>query len=192
LFINHQYRASREKLAVPEHGVLPVPHREERVIVPVPGINRAVVHAINVGRSIAPDVRAVLISDEPEEAAALRQRWERQMPDVPLVIVESPYRALVGPLVAYLDVLDMAWPPDREAPITFVVIPEYVARSWWERLLYNQSAKRLRIALLGRPHTVVVNVPYRRDDVDSEPRAAAPPAAETPSGIAAGGSSAPR
>jgi hypothetical protein len=81
-----------------------------------------------------------------------------------LVVVESPYRALVGPLVAYLDVLDMAWPPDREAPITFVVIPEYVASSWWERLLFNQSAKRLRAALLGRPHTVIVDVPYRRED----------------------------
>ena len=49
-------------------------------------------------------------------------------------------------------------------PITFVVIPEYVARSWWERILYNQSAKRLRTVLLGRPHTVVVAVPYRRED----------------------------
>ena len=70
--------------------------------------------------------------------------WERQMPGVPLVVVESPYRALVGPLAAYLDVLDAAWPPDKEAPITFVVLPEYVARRWWERILYNQSAKRLR------------------------------------------------
>ena len=69
-----------------------------------------------------------------------------------------------GPLLAYLDVLDAAWPPDKEEPITFVVVPEYVARHWWERILYNQSAKRLRTALLGRPHTVVVNVPYRRED----------------------------
>jgi hypothetical protein len=61
-------------------------------------------------------------------------------------------------------VLDAAWPPDKEQPITFVVIPEYVARSWWERILYNQSAKRLRTVLLGRPHTVVVAVPYRRED----------------------------
>ena len=86
------------------------------------------------------------------------------MPDVPLVVVESPYRALVGPLLAYLDVLDSAWPPDKAEPITFVVVPEYVARSWWERILYNQAAKRLRAVLLGRPHTVVVNVPYRRED----------------------------
>jgi hypothetical protein len=182
LFINHQYRASREKLAVREDGVLPAPHREERVIVPVPGLNRAVVHAVNVGRSIAPDVRAVLVSDEPEESAALRQRWERQMPDVPLVVVESPYRALVGPLIAYLDVLDAAWPPEKEAPMTFVVIPEYVARSWWERLLYNQSAKRLRTALIGRPQTVVVAVPYRRDDGEEEPGAARSPAAAAAGG----------
>jgi len=84
--------------------------------------------------------------------------------DVPLVIVESPYRALVGPLLAYLDVLDETWPTDREMPIKFVVIPEFVARRWWERILYNQSARRLRGALLGRKHTVVVNVPYRREN----------------------------
>jgi amino acid transporter len=170
LFIHRQYQASAEHLAVPDDVVIPGPHREERVIVPVPGINRAVVQAVNVGRSIAPDVRAVLISDEPEEAAKLRERWEHQLPDVPLVIVESPYRALVGPLLAYLDVLDQTWPADKEAPATFVVIPEYVARSWWERLLYNQSANRLRRALIGRPHTIVVNVPYRRDtETGAEP-----------------------
>jgi amino acid transporter len=163
LFIHRQYRASADRLAVPADIVLPSPRREERAVVPVAGINRAVVQAVNVGRSIADDVRAVLISDEPVEAALLKARWQHQMPDVPLVIVESPYRALVGPMLAYLDVLDQAWPPDKEAPITFVIIPEYVARSWWERILYNQSAKRLRAALLGRSHTVVVNVPYRRE-----------------------------
>jgi amino acid transporter len=169
LFINRQYRASAEHLAVKQDVVIPPPRREERVIVPVPGINRAVVQAVNVGRSIAPDVRAVLISDEPEEAAAIRERWERQLPDVPLVIVESPYRALVGPMLAYLHVLDETWPEEKEQPITFVVIPEYVARSWWERILYNQSANRLRRALIGRPHTVVVNVPYRREEEEPRP-----------------------
>ena len=166
LFINRQYRASAAKMAVRDDIVIPPPRREERVVVPVPAINRAVIHAINVARSIHPDVRAVLVSDEPAEAARIRERWERQLPDVPIVVVESPYRALVGPLLAYLDVLDHAWPPDKEEPITFVVIPEYVARNWWERILYNQSARRLRAELLGRPHTVVVNVPYRRDETD--------------------------
>jgi len=174
MFINRQYRASAEKLAVRPDIVIRPPQREERAVVPVPGINRAVVQAVNVARSISDDVIAVLVSDEPEEATKIRERWERQLPGVPLVVVESPYRALVGPLVAYLDVLEMAWPPDREAPITFVVIPEYVARSWWERLLFNQSAKRLRAALLGRPHTVIVDVPYRREDLEPLPEPPVP------------------
>ena len=163
MFINRHYRASEAHLAVRDDAVIAPPRREERVIIPVPGINRAVVQAVNVGRSIAPDIRAVLVSDEPEEAAKMRERWEKQLPDVPLVIVESPYRALVAPLLSYLHVLDEQWPEDKDDPITFVVIPEYVARSWWERILYNQSANRLRRALIGRPHTVVVNVPYRRE-----------------------------
>ncbi len=175
LFIQRQYQASNRELAVRTDIVVPTPHREERVLVPVPGITRAVVQAINVGRSIAPNVTAVLISDEPEEASAIRTRWERQLPDVPLVIVESPYRALVAPLLAYLDVLDRARASEVEAPITFIVIPEYVARSWWERILYNQSAKRLRAALLGRAHTVVVNVPYRREDPDPADAVEQPP-----------------
>jgi amino acid transporter len=164
LFIKQQYSRSTKELAVAPDLVVRPPHREERVVVPINGLNRAVVQAINVGRSISDDVRAVYITDDPESAAALRLDFERQLPGVPLVVVESPYRTLIGPLLAYLDVLDTAWPPDKAAPITFVVIPEYVARSWWERILYNQSAKRVRAALLGRPHTVVVAVPYRRED----------------------------
>jgi hypothetical protein len=163
LFIRRQYARSAVELAVRPNLIVKPPMREERVIVPIPGLNRAVIHAINVGRSIDDDVRAVYIADDPDEAARVRSAFERQVPGVPLVVVESPYRALSGPLLAYLDVLDQAWPPDKPEPITFVVIPEYVARSWWERLLYNQSSKRLRTLLLGRPHTVVVNVPYRRD-----------------------------
>jgi amino acid transporter len=177
VFISRQYRASNQQLAVRPGMIVKQPHREERVIIPIPGLNRAVVQAVNVGRSIDDDVRAVFISDDPDEAARVRGQWEKQVPGVPLVVVESPYRALGGPLLAYLDVLDRAWPPDKEAPITFVVIPEYVARSWWERILYNQSARRLRTLLLGRPHTVVVNVPYRREDKQSlgAGAAAAPP-----------------
>jgi hypothetical protein len=167
LFIHRQYTSSRRELAIKPGYVAEPPHREERVIIPIPGINRAVIQAVNVSRSIAPDVRAVFITDEPEDAADIRSRWEQMVPGVPLVVVESPYRALVGPLAAYLDVLDAEWPADREKPITFVVLPEYVARHWWERILYNQSVKRLRSALLGRPHTVVVNVPYRREDAEA-------------------------
>jgi amino acid transporter len=164
LFVNRQYNASARHLAISPGYVLQPPNREERAIVPVPSLNRAAVHAVNVARSITDDVIAVYISEDAEASTRMRAAWELQVPGVPLVIVESPYRALAGPLVAYLDVLDRAWPPDKPEPITFVVVPEYVARHWWERILYNQSARRLRSILLGRSHTVVVDVPYRRDD----------------------------
>jgi amino acid transporter len=161
-FVHRQYGAQAAELAVRDDYVVGMPHREQRVVVPVNGINRAVVQAVTFGRSLATDVRAVFITEDPDAGDELRRKWERQVPGVPLVIVESPFRALVGPLTAYLDVLDLAWPPDKEAPVTIVVLPEYVARHWWDRLLYNQSAKRLKSALLGREHTVIADVPYRR------------------------------
>ena len=162
-FVHRQYGTQAAELAVRDDYVVGMPHREQRVVVPVNGINRAVVQAVTFGRSLATDVRAVFITEDPEVGEAVRKKWERQVPGVPLVIVESPFRALVGPLTAYLDVLDLAWPPDKDAPITIVVLPEYVARHWWERLLYNQTSKRLKQAILGREHTVIADVPYRRD-----------------------------
>ena len=143
---------------------IPQPHRHNRVVIPISGVNRAVVQALNVARSITKDIRAIYVSEDPIHAEAVRVMWTQAIPDVPLVLVESPYRALIAPVVAYLDVLDRSWPDEKEEPITFVLIPEYVARSWWERMLYNQAAKQLRTALLGRAHTVVINVPYRRDE----------------------------
>src|SRR4051794_3109448 len=164
VFIHRQYSAAAGQLAIREDFVADAPHRSERAIVPVPGLNRAVVRAVNVARSITDDVTAVYIATDEQAPAERRARWQRHVPGVSLVIVESPYRALAGPLSAYLDVLALAWPPDKPEPITFVVVPEYVARHWWERILYNQSSRHLRSRLLGRKHTVVVDVPYRRDD----------------------------
>ena len=109
------------------------------------------------------DVHAVLISDDRRKRAR-SERWERQLPDVPLVIVESPYRALVGPLLAYLDVLDQTWPPSKRGADHVrrrprVRRPPLVGAHPLQPV--GQSTAR---ALLGRPHTVVVNVPYRRED----------------------------
>jgi amino acid transporter len=165
LFIHRQYAASQAELALRPDAVYPPYRREERVVVPVADLNRATLRALDVGRAIADDVRAVLVSDDPAVADDVRARWEAQIPDVALVVVESPYRALTGPFLAYLDVLDQAWPPDKEPPLTFVVIPEYVARRWWEQLLYNQATRQLRRTLIGRPNTVVTNAPYQRTEM---------------------------
>ena len=163
-FIHGQYATSTRELALRPDQVIAPPHREERVVIPVNGLSRAVVQAVNVGRTISADVRAVLVVDDHAYAERVRTEWARQVPGVALVIVESPYRALTGPFLAYLDVLDHSWTPGKDAPITFVVIPEYVPRHWWERILYNQSTNPLRRALLGRPNTVITNVPYRREE----------------------------
>ncbi|MBA3876804.1 MAG: amino acid permease [Anaerolinea sp.] len=163
LTIRRQYEKQAQELHVREDVVFGGAHREQRAVLPVNGINRAVVQAVTFARTIADDVRAVYITEDADEGEAMRRRWERQLPGVPLVIVESPYRAIVEPFVAYLDVLAETWPPDREAPVTIVVLPEYVAKRWWDRVLYNQTAKRLKAAIVGRENTVIADVPYRRD-----------------------------
>ncbi len=160
LFIRREYDKQTAELALRPEQVIGPPRRRERVIIPVPGLSRAVVQAVNFGRSLADDVRAVHVTEDADAAAAFRRDWERQIPGVPLVIVESPFRAVVQPFVAYLDVMAPA-EPDL---ITIVVLPEYVPRHWWDRLLYNQTSNRLRQALLGRPDTVVATVPYQREN----------------------------
>jgi amino acid transporter len=162
LFIRREYAAQERELHVRDDFVMEGPHREQRVVIPVNGLNRSVIQAINFGRTMSRDVRGVYVTEDPEAGDDMRERWERQVPGVPLVIVESPFRAVISPFIAYLDVLDQAWPPDKDAPITIIVLPEYVARHWWDRFLYNQTTRRLKAALLGREHTVIADVPYRR------------------------------
>jgi amino acid transporter len=159
LFIEAQYRHTREELAVRREAVFAAPSRHERVVIAVPGMSRAVVQAVQFGRSISDHVHVVHVNDDLSGAEQLRDEFERHLPGVPFVIVESPFRSVVRPFVRYLDITTT----DPEA-MTLVIIPEYVARHWWERILYNQTAARLRQALLGRPRTVVANVPYRRED----------------------------
>jgi amino acid transporter len=161
IWVRNEYRGQEAELHVAAVGAIPPPHRDQRIVVPMNGINRATIQALNLGRTFGSDLRAVYVTDDPDAGDALRERWARQLPDVPLVVIESPYRSFVRPLEAYLDVLDRAWPPDREASTTIVVVPEYLGNHWWDQVLYNQTAHRLRSALAGREHTVVVDVPYR-------------------------------
>ena len=164
LFIERQYAHTADQLEVKPSVVFGAPRRHERVVVPVPNLSRAVVQAIQVGRALSEDIQVVHVTEDREEGERLRERFEQQFPGVPFVIVESPYRALVQPFVTYLDVTSQ----DKEA-MTLIIIPEYVADHWWEQLLYNQTAKRLRRALLGRPDTVIAAVPYRREKEEPPP-----------------------
>jgi hypothetical protein len=126
------------------------------VVVPVAAVNRVARQTLAYARSISDNVTAVHITDAEDEIEAMRQAWKALGTDIPLVIIESPYRSLVGPLLSYIDEIDSQRPDDT---IT-IILPEFIARHWWEQLLHNQTALRIKAALLFRPGTVVTSVPY--------------------------------
>ncbi len=126
------------------------------VIVPISSVNRIARQTLAYARSISESVTAVHITDDEEAIERMRLEWTKLGIDIPLVIIESPYRALVSPLMKYIDEVDRQRPNDT---IT-VVLPEFIARHWWEHLLHNQTALRIKASLLFRPGTVVTSVPY--------------------------------
>ncbi len=130
-----------------------------RVVVPVSTLGLAARRAIAYARAIAGEdghVVAVHVVDDLAVGDAFRREWETRVPGLPLELIESPYRALVGPLVAYVETLRQAHPDDTVT----VVIPELVPTHWWQRLLHNQNALRLKGELLFHPGVVVASVPY--------------------------------
>jgi amino acid transporter len=159
LFIHRQYERRRLEVHVRPELVVGSSLRRQHVIIPVPEVTRDVVQAIKFGRSMARDITAVHVTDDVDRAEEIRTRFERQIPGIPFVIVESPYRQLVRPLIRYLE-----YTAGRiDGDILIVLLPEYVPRHWWEKYLYNENARRIREALLGRKNVLIADVPYRRD-----------------------------
>jgi amino acid transporter len=138
-------------------------HIRHRLIVPVAVLDQATIRSLAYARSISPHVTAVHVAMDTEDVAALREAWEhwqKQLPEeeeIHLVIIESPYRSLFGPLLAYIDTIHELYPEDTLT----VILPEYVVSHWWEHLLHNQTALRLKAALFFRPGIVVTNIPQR-------------------------------
>ncbi|TMB49254.1 MAG: APC family permease [Chloroflexi bacterium] len=129
---------------------------EPIVIVPIGRLDRAARQAIAFANSISPSATAVHITNDPKDAAEMRERWPDWAGTTELVVVESPYRALIGPLLRYMDALQAQ---DPKRPIV-VVLSEFVPRHWWEQLLHNQTSLRLKLRLFGRRNTIVADVPY--------------------------------
>jgi amino acid transporter len=159
LFIKHEYDHEGIGLEVGPDIVFGPPHRRQRVVVAAQAMSRAVVQAVKVGETMGEEVQLVHVTIDPAEGERFRERVERQLPGVRVVLVESPYRALVRPFVRYLEV-SQAEDPDR---LTVVLLPEHLPRHWWDRLLYNQNVHRIRAALVGRKEFVVLDTPYRRE-----------------------------
>ena len=154
--IHVHYR--RLERAVAPHSQLRLASRSRAplVIVPIARLDQPSIEALAFARSITPDALAVHITNDAATAAALKEQWGEIGGAAELVIVESPYRALIGPLLRYLDALQRQ-DPDRRL---LVVLSEVVPRHWWDNLLHNQTALRLKLRLFFRPNTIVADVPY--------------------------------
>ena len=158
LFIKHEYDEEGRGLSVQPDVVFGTTHRRQRVVVAAQGMSRAVVQAVRVGQTMGEEVQVVHVTLDHAEGEQFRERVERQLPGAHVVLVESPYRALVRPFVRYLEV-SQTEDPDR---LTIVLLPEHLPRHWWDRVLYNQNVHRIRAALVGRKDFVVLDTPYRR------------------------------
>ena len=154
--IHVHYR--RLERAVAPHSQLRLASRSRAplVIVPIARLDQPSIEALAFARSITPDALAVHITNDAATAAALKEQWGEIGGAAELVIVESPYRALIGPLLRYLDALQRQ-DPDRRL---LVVLSEVVPQHWWDNLLHNQTALRLKLRLFFRPNTIVADVPY--------------------------------
>jgi hypothetical protein len=132
-----------------------------RFIVPLAEEDRASVESLAYARSISRHVIAAHVAIDPQEVKELHSRWGRlqkhltQGGEIQLVVIESPYRSLIRPLLAYIDTVHQLHP---EETLT-VILPEFVVSHWWEYPLHNQTAFRLKAALLARPSIVVTDIP---------------------------------
>jgi amino acid transporter len=126
------------------------------VVVLVAGIHKGVVEALEYAKSISPNVTALTVDLDPTQTTRLRLKWPEWAPDVPLVVLESPYRSILRPLLEYIDRMER----QGEGRYLTVVLPEFIPSHWWEHFLHNQTALLVKAALLFRPGKVTVSVPY--------------------------------
>ena len=159
LSINHHYsRVERERITdIPVHPK----DIHHRLIVPIAGLDSAAIQSLAYARSITKHVTAVHVAIDMDDANKVREAWEswqkqlNEEEETHLVIIESPYRSLSRPLLAYIDTVHELFPDDTLT----VILPEFVVAHWWENFLHNQTAFRLKAALLFRPGIVVTSVP---------------------------------
>jgi amino acid transporter len=130
--------------------------RKNTVLVPISGIQRAVVEALAYAKSLSADVRAVYVNIDSTETERIKTQWAKWGDGVPLVVLDSPYRSLMEPLLEYVERINGHQPADY---IT-VVLPEFVPARWWHHLFHNQRALLIKGALLFKRNTVVTSVPF--------------------------------
>ena len=153
--IRSHYKAVAEQVSLSRDARPPRPRRNI-VIIPIGGVNRAVVRAVDYARSRGGDVRAVLVDVDKEETALVEIKWAQWGCGVPLVVLPSPYRSILRALLNYIEEhLDK----DPDCWIT-VVIPEILPARWWQNILHNQRALLLKASLLFKDRVVLTDVPF--------------------------------
>jgi amino acid transporter len=159
--INRHYRSIEDRLLIAATAPVRVQATVPRIVVPIARIDRASLRALSIARGLGGEVHAVHISYDADGARAFKRRWTSVVGEtIALDTIISPYRALMPPLLKYLDAIDRGGPG---RPI-IVVLAEFVPRRWWEALLHNQTALLLKLRLFVRRNTSVLDVPYHLDD----------------------------
>lgn len=129
---------------------------QHTVMVIVPGVHRGVMPALQYARSMGGSVRAVYVEVDPAKTEETLLRWKHFVPDIELVVLNSPYRALTEPLLRYIDEVER----ERDDDVVTVILPEFVTRKWWTKFLHNQNGLILKGALLFKKGVVVTNIRY--------------------------------
>ena len=153
--IRSHYKAVAEQVSL-SRDVRPPRPRRNVVIIPIGGVNRAVVRAVDYARSHGGEVRAVLVDVDKEETALVEIKWAQWGCGVPLIVLPSPYRSILRALLGYIeDHLQK----DTDCWIT-VVVPEILPARWWQNILHNQRALLLKASLLFKDRVVLTDVPF--------------------------------
>jgi len=137
-------------------GYAPPMRRHNTVLIPIGGIQRAVVEALRYAESLSDDVRAVYVDTDPAATAQIERDWKTWGGKTRLVVLESPFRSLMEPLLEYIGQVEDERPDDYVT----IILPEFVPARWWQHLLHNQRALLIKGALLFRPNIVVTSVPF--------------------------------
>jgi hypothetical protein len=154
--IHRHYRRLARQLSLEDYGTPPRITRH-CVILPIGGVHRGTLAALHYARSISDDVTAVHVPIDPAEGEAVRRKWEVWGDGVRLVMLESPYRLFLEPLLEYIEEVAAHRQPNE---VITVVVPQFVPQHWWSNLLHTQTAILLRLVLLFKPGIVVTDVPY--------------------------------
>ena len=159
--IHRHYRHLAKRLSLRHYnGAAPRPARH-RVILLVGGVHQGTLAALRYAGLLSDDLTAVHVSTNPDETERVHREWELWGNGVRMVILDSPYRLLLEPLLSYIDQIDARRQPNE---IITIVVPHFVPHHWWHNLLHTQTTFWLRMVLLFRPGIVITDVPYQVEE----------------------------